>query len=77
MRTRRSRDLSRLGQFMAARKIGTCNLAYRAGVSTGYVAALKYGRCDPTLHMMRKIIDAIRGMVGRRVEFGELFDLGE
>lgn len=73
----RSRDLSRLGTFMVARRMGTCKLAYRAGVSGSYISLLKYGRCDPTLRMMRRVTDAVRGIVGRRVEFTELFDLGD
>ena len=76
-RQRRSRDLSRLGTFMVKRGMGTRNLAYRAGVSSGYVSFLKYGRCDPTRGMMVKITDAIRGMTGRRIAMSELFDLGE
>lgn len=76
-RRQRGRDLSRLGTFMVARSMGTCKLAYRAGVSGSYISLLKYGRCDPTLRMMRRITDAIRGIVGRRVEFIELFDLGD
>ena len=76
MRKARSRNLSRLGAFMVARKMQTRNLAYRAGVSTGYISVLKYGRSDPTRGMMLRITDAIQGMVGRRVAIGELFDLG-
>ena len=76
-RTPRSRDLSRFGAFMVRRHIGTVNLAHRAGVSGSYVSLLKYGRCEPTLRMMRRMADAVRGMVGRRVPFNELFDLGD
>jgi predicted transcriptional regulator len=72
-----TRDLTRFRAFVNARRMGTRNLAYRAGVSSGYVSALKYGRCDPTRGMMVKVTDAVRGMVGRRVAMSELFDLGE
>jgi predicted transcriptional regulator len=68
---------TRLAQFLEQNHIPPPTLAEKAGVPLRVVEQLRAEDGDPTLTVMRDLLNACRRITGRPVEMTELFDLGE
>jgi predicted transcriptional regulator len=67
--------MTRLESFLKANDIRPFRLIRAAGVSRQYLARLRYGKADPTRHMMARLAMASGLLLNRTVQPSELFDL--
>lgn len=70
-------EMSRLGQFMAMRRIKPKTLAEIANISRQQLLRLRCGRATPSLETMLAIRTACAAILSRRVYVAELFNIGE
>jgi hypothetical protein len=68
---------TRLDHFLEQNHIPPDALAESAGVPLHVVEELRRDDGDPTLTVMRDLLNACRRITGRKVEMTEIFDLGE
>jgi predicted transcriptional regulator len=68
---------TRLDHFLEQNHIPPATLAESAGVPLRIVDQLRADDGDPTLTVMRDLLNACRRITERKVEMTELFDLGE
>ncbi|MEA2571837.1 MAG: hypothetical protein QOI24_3838 [Acidobacteriota bacterium] len=68
---------TRLDHFIEQNRIPPPALAESAGVPADTLDQLRREDCDPTLTVMRDLLNACRRITGRKVEMTEIFDLGE
>ena len=68
---------TRLDHFIEQNNISPAALAESAGVPLSTVDQLRADDGDPTLTVMRDLLNACRRITGRKVEMTEIFDLGE
>jgi DNA-binding XRE family transcriptional regulator len=68
---------TRLDHFIEQNNISSAALAESAGVSPETLEQLRREDGDPTLAVMRDLLNTCRRITGRKVEMTDLFDLGE
>lgn len=69
-------DATPLEVFMKTHGIKPAHVAREAGVSRQHLLRLRKARAEPTRAVMVAIADACSRLLRKRVQPGELFDLG-
>lgn len=70
------KPVTRLAQFMSEHpELTVAALMRRSGGSFSHIIDVKHGRANPTIEFASRLRAAAAEILGREVEFGDLFDV--